>query len=158
MTDAPIKIRKYNTSDENFVYSSWLNSWRRYADMDWVWEPVFMRHYHGLLDRIISVDTVLVASLISDDNQLFGWICSNNNRLHYAYTKSIYRGCGIFGELYSAAGKPTECSLWTPFCEKNQKKLGLTYHPKGLKHGSSEIEKIHDKEILSDMRKSPIDL
>ena len=126
-----ISVRPYcKETDEGFVFATWLKSLHEYSrHLHWVGKQRFFSHYHAEFERLISPATVLVACNPEDSKQIYGWICSDGEALHYAYTKEVFRQAGVFARLLESAGKPWLCSHWTPFNNLLCDKYGLRYMP-----------------------------
>ena len=59
-----------------------------------------------LLKRIISNSTLTLACDPDDEDTVWGFVCSAGELLHFIYVKSAFRGFGIGGCLFRAAGLP----------------------------------------------------
>lgn len=92
-------IRDGISSDENFIYASWLrglyygNSWFKEINKD-----VFMTAYHKVIEFILKSPntTVKVCCLKDDPEVILGYaVFGADNTLHWLFVKSIWRMRGV---------------------------------------------------------------
>lgn len=94
-----IRFRYYRDSDENFVYSTWLNA--LYFGNLWfgqIPEKIFNYNYRQFIKKILSTDGVLccIVCLREDEDVILGYSVSNGNDiLHWIYIKEAWRKKGI---------------------------------------------------------------
>jgi GNAT superfamily N-acetyltransferase len=116
--------------DGNFVYSSWLNSYRESAIGGWKSPTgeamalgVYYKRARSRIDALIKRGAELkVACDPEDTNIILGWMCAEDPVLHYVYVKEAYRRQGIALSLLAACGLSSSriipCSHWTPSAEE----------------------------------------
>ena len=69
--------------------------------------PSLLIYEHDtLLKKIISTSTLTLACDPDDEDTVWGFVCSAGDLLHFIYVKSAFRGFGIGGCLFRAAGLP----------------------------------------------------
>ena len=146
----PIRIRKANQEDVNFIFNSWLKSFRgsRFAqDMS---NTIYFNEHHKVLERLAKTSEIIIACADKDPEQIFGYICVEKIEgvfvLHYIYVKHTYRGMGIAKLLLSAFEREpdtTGCyTHHTRIAEKLAGKYDLVYHPYLLSYSerSEDVE------------------
>ncbi len=104
MSRTGVKFRpldRSNSSEIGFVYKSWLQSFKAYADG--VPYSEYRDTYQAYLDRIIQRDRcgVMLAVHPQHTDQIFGFICYELERpiVHYMYVKGDYRRTGVGSDL-----------------------------------------------------------
>lgn len=133
-------LRPMAEGDQGFVLNSWLKSlWRFNPREHWIGSRPWHAHWHSLLERLASPGRVQVACSPQNAWQIFGWVCSEGQTLHYVFVKEVYRENGIARRLLESVGNPRDCTLWTPYAEKVQDKLGWRSRP-SLLGDASEAE------------------
>lgn len=107
-----VVLRPGTDHDDNFIYSSWLKSYRKLAG------PVphrwYYKIYQALLDRLYKrpATQTTVACFRTRPEQIFGYIVHEKHEeqpyVHYVYVKESFRGMGIGKALLADAtrGKP----------------------------------------------------
>ena len=69
--------------------------------------PSLLIYEHDtLLKRIIRTSTLTLACDPDDEDTVWGFVCADGDLLHFIYVKSAFRGFGIGGCLFRAAGLP----------------------------------------------------
>ena len=62
--------------------------------------PSLIKYHHDvLLKKIIRNSTITLACDPDDPDTVWGWVCSDDELLHFIYVKSAFRGFGIGGSL-----------------------------------------------------------
>lgn len=95
-----ILTRPVKAADLNFVFDSWMKSWRVSK-----WAGVIPNHLYYATQRSLIEDlitrgaTIVIAYPEGQQDVILGWGCGevkdNKAVLHYAYTKDAFLGQGI---------------------------------------------------------------
>ena len=133
----PIQIRQANAEDVDFIFSSWLKSYRGSLLFSKVQSSIYFPEMHKLIEKLLTNFPVLIACSTEDETQIFGWICAGEVQgifcLHYIYVKHTYRKLGVAKLLFNsfkhdAAGM----GLYThtsKLAEQLAPKYNLIHHP-----------------------------
>lgn len=112
-------IRKVKPSDLNFVFDSWLKSWRTSKWAGTIPNHLFYDTQRALIEDLIARGaTVLVAYPEHNDDVILGWACGETKDgatvLHYTYTKDPFLRLGISERLVSElpGTKPGYVTHW----------------------------------------------
>lgn len=92
-------IRNVKTEDLPFIISSWFQSYRSNAKIDY---QVYNEYQHKLIHKILTHCEISVAVDKNDDNIIYGYIVFELRHpqiVHYIYTKSSYLGLGVATSL-----------------------------------------------------------
>lgn len=96
-------LRPYDAvSDEAFLYSTWMKS---YKESGWgraIPAPIYNIEQRSRIDKLLKrEDTwILIASNLETPEHIYGWMVGEgNNKIHYLYVKHSYRGQGIGDKL-----------------------------------------------------------
>ena len=133
----PIRIRKANQEDVNFIFNSWLKSYRNSLFAKPLNNTVYFTEHHKVLERIAKTCEIIIACSKEDPNQVYGYFCAERIEgifvLHYVYVKHTYRNMGIAKLLLSTFNKKDDeagCyTHHTRIAEKLAAKYSLIYHP-----------------------------
>lgn len=97
--ELPIRARPLQGSDENFIYSSWLKSFRPSASNAQIRKDIYFRNQSGVIRDILSRSHGMVAADREDSSHLFGYVIAEFLRestvVHYVYVKHPFRRLGI---------------------------------------------------------------
>ena len=154
--ELPIWIRKANQEDVNFIFNSWLKSFRGSLFAKPLNNTVYFTEHHKILERIAKTSEILIACNKDDPTQIYGYICAERVEgifvLHYAYIKHTYRSMGIAKILLSAFERdPEEAGCYTHHtrsAERLAPKFNLIYHPYLLiNHEQEESEDVSSAEV-----------
>jgi GNAT superfamily N-acetyltransferase len=99
-------IRPARGSDLNFLYSTWLNSYRCDSSLGRsTKKSVFFAQYYGVLDAIFEKPgtATLVACLPDDESVILSFLVFGPGVVHYCFTKQSFRRLGIARSLFEAA-------------------------------------------------------
>lgn len=96
-------FRNLRPSDESFVYSSWLRSYRDSPAMAGVPNTVYYAEVHDCIENVLKRATVLVAANEADSDQILGYVVYEPGVLYFTYVKHPFRGNGIGKALENAA-------------------------------------------------------
>lgn len=107
-------IREAKDSDMDFIYSSWLKSFRESHYAGVIPMNAYYKVYSPILKGLIfdrPGARILVATNPEEDDprhELLGWIAREPgklmNVLHYVYVKEAFRRHGVAKALFQAAG------------------------------------------------------
>lgn len=106
-------IRPAIGSDLNFIYSTWLNSYRSDSKIgNSTRKSIYFSHYYGVLDAILRNQRtkVLVSCKLDEPNVIFGFFVFENSiddinpaTIHYSFVKEGFRRHGILKSLFEKA-------------------------------------------------------
>ena len=131
---ADFKVRPAVGSDINFIYSTWLGSYRYDSDLGKSCRStVFFAHYPAVIDYILERSKVLVVCYAQEPDVIFGYIVHGPMVAHYIYVKQAFRGLGLARMLYVAAGEPKVYTHKTRLLDIYNK--DLVYNPLKLFKG-----------------------
>lgn len=111
-TGSPFTVRIAQKSDEDFIFSSWLKSYRALnKGMRRAPQAMYYRDQHRRIEDLISAPGayVLVCVASAEPDAILGWLAGNDSwkpRLsvaHYAYCKKAFRRTGVLHRLLYAA-------------------------------------------------------
>lgn len=141
---APIKIRQAEPDDINFIYATWLKSYRASRLARSIDADTYYSGEHYLIDKLLADASVLVASDVDDGKHIYGYLVfertSDKNIVHYVYTKMVYRSMGIASEMLKVA---IDTTLATEYSHETDdgidimKRFKATYNPN---HGLGDTE------------------
>lgn len=99
-----ISVRKFCEADRPLVLNSWVKSWiaANRVEPERVYGESQRVHRDAI--RKVNAESVLVAHLPGDPDQILGWICAHENQCAYVYVKHLFRGRGIATQLRQASG------------------------------------------------------
>lgn len=133
MEDARIIVRPAKQSDNDFIFNSWLTG-QYYGDWHYSQMPkdLFFLKFKTRLEAILSQrDTeVRVAVLEDDPDMILAYQVSLNDILHWAYTKSDYRGKSLQNLLARNKVFKTSTAITKPGAAILKKKQ-ITFNPWG---------------------------
>lgn len=119
MSDSQWKIRDAKGEDLAFIYSTWGRSYRYDSPMGRSCKnSIFFPNYNRIIDNILAQpDTkIAVACDPLDENVFYGYMVSQPNVLHYAFTKEQFWNYGIAKSLFDHLGRPKYYSHKTFSC------------------------------------------
>lgn len=98
-----VTFRAMRTTDEHFVLSSWLRSYADSHEARCFFQgdlrPVFFAVYEPLVKAMLARSTVTVACLPENHDVVAGWLCAENDTLHYVLAKPKFRGMAVAKRL-----------------------------------------------------------
>lgn len=114
----PTQIRPANQSDIDFVFSSWLESYR-FSPIACVTEKklatkqvksallqseTYYKNYRKIITKIIEASNISIICNKDDNDQIFGFLChrplnDNIEIISYIYIKQPFRRMGMAKEL-----------------------------------------------------------
>lgn len=132
MSDGPYVIRERTDADNNFILSSWINSFKpecQYYDGDTadryrhrgIKRDAVKRFHSHLVQRMIERNKIVVAAMPEDPTIVFGFACADrmiDRVLHYVFVKDGFRRWGVGSGMIKAFGWPDHATItmshWTP--------------------------------------------
>lgn len=128
----PIRIRKATEADVNFIFNSWLKSYRDSALARSITDTIYFNEHHKVIEDILKTCEVLVACNNSNPGEIYGYCVFEQVDgffvTHFAYVKHTFRNLGIAGSLFKEAGADfTKASLLS-HCTKNSEKYIEKYN------------------------------
>ena len=99
-----IKYRLYTPEDRNFVFSSYLRSYRNEIKKG---TDAYYKYQEPFFDMLLRQGVCLIACHPTNENDIFGWVLLSNQEkpiINYVYTKQIYRNFGIATGLLANFG------------------------------------------------------
>jgi hypothetical protein len=114
MTDMSWDIRTAREGDLEFIYSTWMKSYRYDSMLGCCRNSIFFPEYSRVIDNILSKKqtSVRVACDKNDSELLFGYSVTEPDIIHYAFVKKAFCGLGIarslLGRKFSYASHKTE--------------------------------------------------
>ena len=126
-----VAIRQPTPIDVNFIYATWLRSYRYGSAFGRsIQNSVFFPSYNRRIDRILLNSTTLIACLDEDPKVIVGYLIHDDEAIHYAFTKEVFRELGIFKKLLAAMPKPLSvCTHETFIAEPIIQKYNIVYNP-----------------------------
>jgi len=132
----PFLVRKAIPNDIPFIYATWLNAIKNDSALGLsTTKTLFYESYRLVLDYILSHNaTVLVACKTDEPNVIYGFLVSEDNKLHFCFVKEHFRKLGIARSLFEHSfgkGSPTiYCTHKTKFVEELLRdRSWLVYNP-----------------------------
>lgn len=107
----PIDLRPMTEDDVAFVYSTWLQSYRRrFVDLT---RRVYWKQQRERVDRIVSATRI--ACQPGAERAIHGYVCGGPGLLHYVYVPFELRGRGLARDMTRAVcgeGAVTLTHFW----------------------------------------------
>lgn len=137
MNKMPVRLRFATPEDVDFIFNSWLKSYRNSPHATCISNPIYFSEQHRLIEALLKRSNVVVATPEDDPLSILGWICAGRVdgifALHYVYVKHVFRGLGIADMLIAAVGhKQDEAGIYThltsPMAHMREK-YNLLFHP-----------------------------
>ena len=101
------KIRLMVPSDKNFIYRSWLQSYKHDSPMTvFIGRDFFFKIQQKIVDTIFSRDDTktIIACDENDEEIIFGFLVYQPKIIHYVYVKEPFRKLGIATTLLKELG------------------------------------------------------
>jgi GNAT superfamily N-acetyltransferase len=97
-----VVLRDMRSDDNAFVRDSWLRShFNAHPERDVINRRVHLAGQSRRIDRLLERSIVRIAAYEDDSDLVLGWVCVENERVHYVYVKKLYRKQGIARMLLS---------------------------------------------------------
>jgi len=139
IADRPV-LRERRESDDAMIIDSWLRSGLQYPifTAECGRPPIRLRPPPGLLlsqnrtflQKILPLTSVAVLCDPEDSDHIIGWICYEEDCLHFIFVKYNFRRLGFANELMEEADLPVECEVsWRTPALNFFKKYNWTWNP-----------------------------
>lgn len=133
----PITFRAALQQDVNFIFNSWLKSYRNSNFSRFISNTIYYAEQHKIIEDLVAANKVIIACDATDSTQLYGYICAGEVEgfivCHYVYVKHTYRNMGIGKELLKQANHdPAKAGLYThhtKIADRLAPRYNLVYHP-----------------------------
>lgn len=141
-----VEIRQAIPNDINFIFSTWLKSYRKSSFVgEKVENKEFFNNYNQIIDNLLLKSTTYVACLKDDEIVICGYICAQDDIIHYIFVKEVFRNLGIARKLIKHMEvPPTYTTHLTRMSEGLLVKFNLKYNPfllfQGGNYGSRREE------------------
>lgn len=105
-----IKTRTARKEDVNFIFDSWLKSWRKSKYAGVIPNNLYYSTYRSTIENLVARGAELtVACPENNDDHILGWICHEKTSdsfavIHYLYVKDPFMKQGIDGLLLDCVG------------------------------------------------------
>lgn len=158
MGSLPVRIRRATELDANFIFNSWLKSYRSSPLASQLSSTIYFAEHHKIIERLFKTSEVLVACNETDVSQIYGWICAEKIDgifcLHYVYMKHTFRNHGIAKALFNSfEHDPTNASCFTHGTRlgiRLANKYNMIYHPYLLMNIEAKTEAKTEPETVSE--------
>lgn len=97
-----LDFREMAETDRNFVLSSWLRTFVHAAEVRHAYGDRvddYFRDYEPAVKAILARSKVVCACLPENADVVAGWVCVEDDTLHYVLVKPAFREAGIAGRL-----------------------------------------------------------
>lgn len=109
-------FRKAELKDKNFIFGSWLKSFRRSSDVHGVPNNIYFMNQHKTIEILLARANCLLICDPNDPEIIYGYLVSEVVEkvpvIHWLYVKHLYRGLGLAKRLMAQAGIDKNM----PFC------------------------------------------
>jgi hypothetical protein len=103
--ELPIAAREALPEDLNFVFNSWLISFKQSKTLQNVEGAFYYQGQHNIIERCLRQSETLMLVDANKTEDIYGYIVYQQIdgifTLHFAYIKHIYRGLGLFRHMLS---------------------------------------------------------
>lgn len=134
----PILLRPANQEDVNFVFSSWLRSYKKnstYAKQ--ITNTIYFNEHHKIIEKLLRNFQTIIACDKEDSTNIYGFINAGFVDgifcINYVYVKHTYRRFGVGEALLHAFDHDFDnASVFTHhtrMAEKLAAKYRTLYHP-----------------------------
>ncbi len=106
MTSQEWTIRSATGTDLNFIYSSWLHSYRHNSKFaSSIKKRIYFKEYYSVIDWILSRPNtkVLVACSPEEPKVIFSFLVYEPDAIHYCFTRESMRELGLIASLVTSA-------------------------------------------------------
>lgn len=109
-----VGFRPADPEDQNFIYDSWLRSYRD-GSLHARAMParIYYNNHKHVIARILDLSSVLICCNPEDPDQIFGYVVYEATKgkvtvFHYLYVKTTYRNLGIANLIFKESLKISE--------------------------------------------------
>lgn len=129
-----LTIRSFEPEDTNFIYSSWLKSYRQSDFSKKTPNNIYYTFQKSRIDRLAKDATILIACSPDNPQQIYGYAIGTSEVFHYVYVKYTYRKLGVAKRLLEILNPkfgetPIICSHCSNYWSEHSNKYKLTYNP-----------------------------
>lgn len=132
-----VEYRGIKDTDMNFIYNSWLKSYRQSDFAKKVPNDVYYTYQKAKIDRVMDVSSILIIHAKDQPDHILGYIVASEEPytcIHYVYVKYPYRKLGIAKQLcnslVSGFGNRTVICTHAHYNWKEfTKKFNLVFNP-----------------------------
>jgi len=133
----PIAIIKFSDLHINFIFNSWLKSYKDSATVKFVSPNIYYDGQHKVIEKLLKTAKTLVAVDAQDPQHILGYlnyeVVDNVFVLHFGYVKQKFRNTGVLKALVAEAGHITGTAGCythdTKSCSAIMPKFNLVFHP-----------------------------
>ena len=133
----PIRFRAATVEDANFIFNSWLKSYRHSHFARLVTNAIYYSEQHKIIERLVKDCKTIVACNESDPTQIYGYINGGTVDgflvINYLYVKHSFRNMGIGRALLNVFDHdPSTASIYTMhtrIADTLAPRFNMVYHP-----------------------------
>lgn len=99
---AAVRLRAAREEDRSFVFSSWLNSYRKSDAAKGLDGQTYYTQQRATIERLLSRSSGVIACQPSDEKEILGWLVlepASSLVVHYAYVKHLLRREGLASHM-----------------------------------------------------------
>lgn len=133
----PIRLRKAGQEDVNFIFSSWLKSYKYSHFARDIIKTIYYSEHHKVIENCLQKYETLIACSVDDPTQIYGFINAGREEgifcVNYVYIKHAFRNLGIgkalvnsFDHDFQTASVVTHTSK---VVDRLLAKYNMIYHP-----------------------------
>ena len=102
----PIAFRPMQPSDEPFIYSTWLKSYRNSSFAEAMSNDVFFASHKDIIAGLLETASVVMIVNPEDHDQIYGYSVTHNSLpiTHFIYVKYTFRRLGLVAKLVEENG------------------------------------------------------
>lgn len=147
MTHIPYILRKITEKDTNFIYNSFLKSYRNTYPMTLVPDTLYFKPQSEVIEFLLETAECFVAVYPEDPSEIIGYIIYQNMVdaavIHYIYIKNHYRGSKIAIDIVNSILSNYNLIIATHICNSYSK----------LKNKINNCEVIYDPFLIGKLKK-----
>ncbi len=110
-------LREATQEDENFIFNSFLQSYRKYSSMRYVPHNLYFKPQSDIISYLLDTANILIACFPEEPDQIMGYVIyehvNNQLVLHYEYIKNIFRSERLDEALLTAINPKKELMIIT---------------------------------------------
>ena len=133
----PIRFRQATVDDANFIFNSWLKSYRHSHFSRMISNTIYYTEQHKILEKLVKECKTVVACSEDDPNQLYGYINAGTIDgflvINYIYVKHSFRNMGIGKALLDLFEHNPETAavytMHTRIADRLAPKYNMVFHP-----------------------------
>lgn len=133
----PIRFRPATAEDANFIFNSWLKSYRNSHFAKLISNTIYYSEQHKILEELVKKCTTIIACNENDSSQIYGYINGGTIdgflTINYVYVKHSFRNMGIGKSLLNLFDHdPANAAIYTMhtrIADRLAPKYNLVFHP-----------------------------